>query len=59
MIKIRFHKRQSNNFLNFKDHQDFDLQFDKLFHWTANNQNERQNFLVFLWKVKSFFIKMV
>jgi hypothetical protein len=40
-----------NFVLSFQDTHEFDLQFDKVFKWFAINLQERQNFLVVLWKV--------
>lgn len=42
--------------LSFQDTHEFDLQFDKVFKWFAINLQERQNFLVVLWKVGHYFM---
>jgi hypothetical protein len=42
--------------LSLQDTHEFDLQFDKAFKWFAINLQERQNFLIVLWKVGHYFI---
>jgi hypothetical protein len=45
-----------NFVLSFQDTHEFDLHFDKVFKWFAINLQERQNFLVVLWKVGHYFM---
>lgn len=47
-----------NFVLSFQDTNEFDLQFDKVFKWFAINLQERQNFLVVLWKVGHYFMQL-
>jgi hypothetical protein len=42
--------------LSLQDTHEFDLHFDKVFKWFAINLQERQNFLIVLWKVGYYFI---
>jgi hypothetical protein len=45
-----------NFVLSFQDTHEFDLHFDKVFKWFAINLQERQHFLVVLWKVGHYFM---
>jgi hypothetical protein len=42
--------------LLLQDTHEFDLHFDKIFKWFAINLQERQNFLIVLWKVGYYFM---